>query len=71
MANSDHYNFARHGIPAVRLVAGFNQPNSAVKFLLTPRDTRNQVAPKDLTNSTILTIALVAEACLAETLELR
>ena len=71
MANSDHYNFARHGIPAARLVAGFNQPNSAVKFLLTPRDTRNQVAPKDLTNSTILTIALVAEACLAETLELR
>ena len=71
MANSDHYNFARHGIPAVRLVAGFNQPNSAVKFLLTPRDTRNQVAPEDLKNSTALTIALVAQACLAKKLELR
>ena len=27
MANSDHFNFARHGIPATRLVAGFNEPN--------------------------------------------
>ena len=28
MANSDHYNFARHGIPAARIVAGFDEPQS-------------------------------------------
>ena len=71
MANSDHFNFARHGIPAVRLVTGFNQPNSAIKFLLTPRDTREHVAHEDLENSTALAMALVAEACSTEKLDLR
>ena len=71
MANSDHYNFARHGIPATRIVAGFNETDSAIKYVLTPGDTRGSIAESDLRNATALTAALVAEACAAETLELR
>ncbi len=41
--NSDHYNFARHGIPALRLVCGFDASESAVKYLLMAGDTRDKV----------------------------
>src|SRR3546814_6280328 len=39
MPNSDHANFARHGIPALRLVAGFDRPDSRVNRILTAEDT--------------------------------
>src|SRR2546427_280771 len=48
MANSDHANFAAQGIPALRLIAGFNQPRSNLRFLLTAADTRDKVAADDL-----------------------
>jgi len=32
MANSDHANFAANGIPALRLIAGFNAPNSNLRL---------------------------------------
>lgn len=59
MANSDHYNFARHGIPALRLVAGFEQPKSNVRHVLMPGDTRDKVKPSELTSAARLTAALV------------
>ena len=68
MANSDHYNFARHGIPATRLVAGFDEPDSNLKYVLTPGDTRDKVSPDDLARATALTAALTADACRAESL---
>jgi aminopeptidase YwaD len=71
MANSDHYNFARHGIPATRLVAGFDERDSDIKYVLTPGDTRARIREQDFRNATALTAALVAEACSLETLELR
>jgi hypothetical protein len=40
MSNSDHANFAAHGIPALRLLAGFDQPDSNLRHLLTRADTR-------------------------------
>jgi len=41
MPNSDHANFAAHGIPAVRLIAGFN----SLRLVLTEwRNKRNQQA---------------------------
>jgi aminopeptidase YwaD len=40
MTNSDHANFAAHGIPALRLLAGFDEPGSNLRFLLTGADTR-------------------------------
>src|SRR5262249_24506039 len=43
MANSDHANFAAHGIPAVRLIAGFNAPDSNLRLVLTAADTRDKV----------------------------
>ena len=48
MANSDHYNFAQHGIPALRLVAGFDRPESSVRDILTRGDTRDKVRKEDL-----------------------
>lgn len=71
MANSDHYNFARHGVPATRLVAGFDEPDSELRYVLTPSDTRDRVRPEDLRNATALAATLVAEACRADILELR
>lgn len=71
MANSDHYNFARHGIPATRLVAGFNEPQSEIRHVLTPGDTRDRVNADDLRRATALAAALTLDACRAETLNLR
>lgn len=39
MSNSDHANFANAGIPALRLIAGFNEPASSLRWLLTRADT--------------------------------
>jgi len=48
MANSDHANFAAHGIPAVRLIAGFDAPDSNLRLVLTAADTRDKVHPDEL-----------------------
>jgi aminopeptidase YwaD len=48
MTNSDHANFAAHGIPALRLIAGFNAPDSNLRLLLTAADTRDKVRPDEL-----------------------
>jgi Zn-dependent M28 family amino/carboxypeptidase len=62
MGNSDHYNFARRGIPALRLVAGFERAHCNVKHILSRGDTRDKVAPHELSNAARLTAALVARA---------
>ena len=71
MANSDHYNFARIGVPAVRLVAGFGAPESNLRYLLTPADTRDKVAAVDLAAAARLTARLVEDACRTPELGLR
>jgi len=71
MRNSDHYNFARHGIPAARLVAGFDKPNSNLKYVLTPADNSDKIDTADLARATQLTAGLVLAACNAKTLDLR
>src|SRR5690606_7911192 len=38
MPNSDHANFARNGIPALRLTAGFGKPDSRVNNILSAGD---------------------------------
>jgi aminopeptidase YwaD len=65
MANSDHYNFARHGIPALRLVAGFNRPHCNIQHILTRGDTREKVAPAELAYAARLTAVLLARALMA------
>lgn len=62
MANSDHYNFARHGVPALRLVAGFERPESNVRHILTGGDTRDKVAPAELQGAGRLAAALAWRA---------
>ena len=47
MRNSDHANFAAHGIPAMRLVSGFDELGSKIRFLLTQRDCVDLAAPED------------------------
>ncbi|WP_425067387.1 M28 family peptidase [Reyranella sp.] len=66
MTNSDHANFAASGIPAIRLVAGFDDPNAHLRVVLTPADTRDKVAQSELRQATMLTAALVAAACNAD-----
>jgi len=66
MANSDHYNFARHGIPALRLVAGFDRPDSNVRHILTRGDTRDKVTPAELKSAAALSGALLWRALTAD-----
>jgi len=69
MTNSDHANFAQGGIPAIRLVAGFDDPTAHLHKVLTPADTRDKVAQGELRQATLLTAAFVAAACNADPLE--
>ena len=71
MANSDHYNFAQAGIPALRLVAGFDDPQSNIQYLLTPGDRLDKIDPRDLANGTRVAAALCLAACTAPELNLR
>ncbi len=66
MANSDHYNFAAHGIPALRLVAGFDEPDSQLKYLLTPRDTLDNIDECQLEAAALLATAMTYAACAAD-----
>jgi len=58
MPNSDHANFARHGIPALRLVAGFDRPDSRVNRILTAEDTPDIVREPELRRALAVTCAL-------------
>jgi hypothetical protein len=66
MENSDHANFARAGIPAVRLVAGFDDASANSRYVLTPADTRDKIAPDELKRAAMLAAAIVAAACEAD-----
>ncbi len=70
MQNSDHYNFARHGIPALRLVAGFNRPQCNIRHILTGADTRDKVAPAELATAARFTATLLWQALNAEEAEI-
>jgi hypothetical protein len=65
MRNSDHANFADHGIPAARLIAGFDEPGSSLRFLLTGADTRALVTLHELKAATITAAALLWAALTA------
>ena len=63
MSNSDHANFVRAGIPALRLVAGFDDPASNLRYVLTPADTRDKVSAAELGTAAAAGTALVIAAC--------
>ena len=62
LRNSDHFNFAEHGIPAMRLVAGFDNPNAGARFLLTEADRRDKVSFSALRRGALLAGGLVWDA---------
>src|SRR5207302_8990667 len=61
MPNSDHANFAAHGIPALRLIAGFNAPDSNLRLLLTAADTRDKVRADEPEQALKVASALTGE----------
>lgn len=65
MSNSDHANFAAWGIPALRLVSGFNEPTSKVRLLLTKHDTRDLVAREDFNEPARVAFAILRAALTA------
>lgn len=60
--NSDHANFAKAGVPAFRLVAGFGDPIAANAGVLTAADTYRNVRPDELLRAAHLTKAIVSAA---------
>lgn len=62
MANSDHANFAAHGIPALRLLAGFDEPGSNLRHLLTRADTALLTNPLELKAGTLTAGAVLWRA---------
>jgi hypothetical protein len=62
VANSDHANFAAHGIPAVRLIAGFDAPDSNLRLVLTAADTRDKVRPDELDQALRIATTLTWQA---------
>jgi len=67
--NSDHGNFAIAGIPAFRLVAGFNDFAAATRFVLTAEDTRDKLNADALYRAFRLTRQIVASALSAPSAE--
>ncbi len=65
MANSDHANFAAHGIPAIRLLTGFNAPDSNLRLILTAADTRDKVRLDELDQALRLATTLTWQALVA------
>ena len=67
MRNSDHYNFARHGIPALRLIAGFDDPEAGARYLLTSVDRADRVSALELRRGAAIAAELTWAALGAET----
>src|ERR1700738_1210886 len=63
MTNSDHANFALAGIPAFRVVAGYDDPAPLARVVLTAADTRDKVARAELAAAAQLAACLTAAAC--------
>ena len=66
LSNSDHYNFQRMGMPAMRLIAGYGREESLTRYLLTPSDTREMVDPSQLKAAALTVIAMVDAALNAD-----
>jgi len=66
MSNSDHANFAAHGVPALRLIAGFGSSDSHLRLLLTAADTRDKVRPEELETALHVATVLASEALMAD-----
>ena len=65
LRNSDHFNFANRGIPALRLIAGFDDPGAGARYLLTEADTADRVSAEELRRGAVVAAELVWAALTA------
>ena len=65
LQNSDHFNFARRGIPALRLIAGFDDPGAGARYLLTEADTADRVSAAELRRGAVVAAELAWAALTA------
>ena len=63
--------FAAAGIPAFRLVSGFNRPESNLRYVLLGEDTRDKVTEAEMQQAARLTAAILMKALSAEDVDLR
>lgn len=68
--SSDHANFAAYGVPAMRLIAGFDEPESRLARLLTAADVPDAVPADELRRATGVAGAILWRALTAEDSEL-
>lgn len=68
-SNSDHFNFLEAGIPAVRLIGGYNDDAATSRLLLTAADTRHRVEPLDLRHGAMVTATIALEALTGESID--
>lgn len=61
--NSDHYNFHLAGVPSMRLIAGFEDPASNTRFMMSSSDTRDKVEASELLGAAMTTAKLVVATC--------
>ncbi len=66
IVNSDHANFAAHGIPALRLLAGFDEPTSNLRYLLTAADTHLLTNVRELKAGALTAGAVMWQALQAD-----
>jgi Zn-dependent M28 family amino/carboxypeptidase len=62
MPNSDHASFAAAGIPALRLLGGFDDPLAPPRHVLTAADTRDKVSLPALEAATLVAAELLWQA---------
>jgi Zn-dependent M28 family amino/carboxypeptidase len=62
LRNSDHFRFAEQGIPALRLIAGFDEPDAGARFILTEGDTADRIVPAQLQRGAEVAAHLVRAA---------
>jgi Iap family predicted aminopeptidase len=62
MQNSDHASFAAAGIPALRLLGGFDDPLAPPRYVLTSADTRDKVSLTALKAATLVAAELLRQA---------
>ena len=63
--NSDHYYFAEAGIPAMRVVAGFGDVETNLRYVLTEGDTRGLITTSQLEHAARFAVALTLRAAQA------
>lgn len=64
--NSDHYNFYLAGIPSLRLIAGFEDPESDTRFMMSAADTSDKVEPVELRVAALTAAELAIRACTSQ-----